>query len=114
MDFERNADQRAIVEAVEALLAQYAGPARAIELDAKGEYDHALDAALVEAGFSGDDLARQTGPLEAALVVESVARAGGVVAATWIPMRPGAPIRWQLRCRGIPPRPRSPRAPWVP
>ena len=80
MDFEKNGGQRAIVEAVEALLAQRAGPARAIELDAKGEYDHALDTALAEAGFSGPDLARQTGPLEATLVVESVAKAGGVVA----------------------------------
>ncbi len=80
MDFEKNAEQRAIVEAVEALLAQHAGPARATWLDAKGEYDHALDAALAEAGFAGPDLASQTGPLEAALVVQSVAKAGGVVA----------------------------------
>lgn len=80
MDFEKRGEQQAIVEAVDALLAQYAGPARAIELDAKHEYDHALDAALAGAGFSGPDLALQTGALEATLVVEAVARAGGVVA----------------------------------
>lgn len=81
MDFEKSPEQQAIVESIGALLAQYAGPQRAIELDAKGDYDQALDAALVEAGFAGPDLASQVGPLEAALVVESVARAGGVVAA---------------------------------
>jgi alkylation response protein AidB-like acyl-CoA dehydrogenase len=80
VDFEKSAEQRAITDAVEALLARRAGPARAIELDAKGEYDHALDGALAEAGFSGPDLASQSGPLEATLVVESVAKAGGVVA----------------------------------
>ena len=80
MDFERNTEQQAIVEAVETLLAQHAGAARAIEQDAQGAYDHALDAALAEAGFSGRDLASQTGALEAALVVEAVARSGGMVA----------------------------------
>jgi len=78
MDFELDDDQRAIQEAVEALLARHAGPARAIELAAKGDYDIALDAALAEAGFT--ELARDAGWLEAALLVESVARAGGVVA----------------------------------
>ena len=80
MDYELNDDQRAILEGVEALLARYAGPARAIELTAKGEYDHALCDALREAGFS--DVARgdDTGPLEAALVAEAVSRSGGVVA----------------------------------
>lgn len=81
MDFERSEEQQAIVEAAGALLARHAGPARAIELDAKGEYDHALDAALAEAGFAGRDLADAAGPLEAVLVVEAVARAGGTVAA---------------------------------
>jgi alkylation response protein AidB-like acyl-CoA dehydrogenase len=81
MDFELDEDQRAIGGAVDALLAQHAGPARAIELARKGDYDHALDAALGEAGFL--DVARGdgTGPLEAALVVEAIAREAGVVAA---------------------------------
>jgi alkylation response protein AidB-like acyl-CoA dehydrogenase len=80
VDFDLNDDQRAILEAVEGLLEQYAGPARAIELEPKAEYDEALDAALAGAGFS--EVARDSsmGGLEAALVVEAVARAAGVVA----------------------------------
>ena len=42
MDYEHNEDQRAILEGVEALLSQYAGPARAIELG----YEKALSAIL--------------------------------------------------------------------
>jgi alkylation response protein AidB-like acyl-CoA dehydrogenase len=84
MDFEHSDDQLAILEAVSALLAQYAGPARAIALasekDAKDEYDSALDAALRTAGFTSVAVAEGTGPLEAALVTEAVAEAGGVVA----------------------------------
>jgi hypothetical protein len=81
VDFERSEEQQAIGDAVDALLARHAGAARAIELEAKGEYDHALDAALADAGFSGGDLHVGAGPLEAAQVVEAIARAGGVVAA---------------------------------
>jgi len=79
LDFEPSGDQRAIVEAVEALLAQHAGPARAIELDARTAYDHELEAALATAGFTGTALAEGAGFLEATLVTEAVARAGGVV-----------------------------------
>jgi alkylation response protein AidB-like acyl-CoA dehydrogenase len=80
MDFTPSEDQRAIAEAVDALLAQRAGAARAIELARKDAYDAALDAALREAGFL--ELARgpETSLLDAALLVESVARAGGTVA----------------------------------
>ncbi|GAB5450202.1 MAG: acyl-CoA dehydrogenase family protein [Halioglobus sp.] len=90
MDFELNADQQAIIEAVERLLQQQAGPARANALrnsnTAEGAYDFALHKALDEAGFSGiaRDLQRDDGTLaalEAALVVEAISRAGGVVAA---------------------------------
>ncbi|MEE9608970.1 MAG: acyl-CoA dehydrogenase [Myxococcota bacterium] len=80
MDFELNDDQRAIVEAIEALLGAHAGAARAIELAPKGEYDAPLDAALAEAGFADIALGDGSGFLEAALLVEAVARAGGVVA----------------------------------
>ena len=94
MDFEANDDQRAILEAVEALLAQRAGPARAILLNAKAAYDGELDAALAEAGFGDVMLADGTGPLEAALVVEAVARAGGVVSAAAASIvAPGAAAR---------------------
>jgi len=79
MDFEPGDDQRAILEAIEALLAQHAGPKRAIELFAKGEYDHDLETALDEAGFTSVALGGETGPLEAALCVEAVARAAGAV-----------------------------------
>jgi alkylation response protein AidB-like acyl-CoA dehydrogenase len=80
VDFELNDDQEAILDAVERLLEEHAGPARAIELQAKGAYDAALHAALDDAGFS--DVARDegAGALDAALVVEAVARAAGVAA----------------------------------
>jgi alkylation response protein AidB-like acyl-CoA dehydrogenase len=80
MNFELSDEQVAIGEAVEALLAQHAGPARAIELEGKGEYDFALDAALSEAGFFDVASSAETGLLDAALLVEAVARAAGVVA----------------------------------
>lgn len=79
MDFELSDEQRAILEAVEALLAQHAGAARAIELGPKGEYDHSLAEALGEAGFTGVALADETGALEATLVVEAISRACGVM-----------------------------------
>ena len=80
MDFEYSADQEAILDAVASLLEQHAGPARAIAIHDKDGYDSELDAALWEAGFA--DVARgdDTGPLEAALIAEAVARAGGVCA----------------------------------
>ena len=84
MDFELNADQQAIQESIDRLLAQHAGPGRAIELNRQGLYDDKLHRLLEEAGFStiARDLAPPDGPagLEAALIVEAIARAGGVVA----------------------------------
>lgn len=79
MDFEFNADQQAILEAVNRLLAQHAGPARAIALFNDQGYDHALDQALFEAGFMG--IRHDVGALEAALVVEAIAREAGVCSA---------------------------------
>jgi len=81
VDFELSEEQGAILDAVGALLEQHAGAARAIALAPKGEYDHALSQALDEAGFSAIALDEETGPLEAALVVEAVARAAGVMSA---------------------------------
>jgi alkylation response protein AidB-like acyl-CoA dehydrogenase len=84
MNFELNEDQQAILAAVDRLLVQHAGPARAIELNRQGQYDEMLHNALDEAGFSSiaSDLATASGPagLEATLIVEAIARAGGVVA----------------------------------
>lgn len=79
MDYELNEDQTAILDAVGALLAQYAGAARAIALQPKDAYDEPLDAALQDAGFM--DVARDdgAGPLEAAVIGEAVAAAAGVV-----------------------------------
>jgi alkylation response protein AidB-like acyl-CoA dehydrogenase len=84
VDFELNEDQQAITEAIDRLLAQHAGAARAIELNREGRYDESLHEALATAGFStiATDLAGDNGlaGLEAALIVEAIARAGGVVA----------------------------------
>lgn len=80
MDLDWNDDQQAILEAVESLCAKHAGAARAIELDATKNWDEALDTALNEAGFSEVALGgSETGALEAALVVEAVARHGGTL-----------------------------------
>ncbi len=80
MDFELDDDQRAVREAVERLAERHAGVERARELAAKQAYDSALEEALDEAGFLDVALADGAGPLEAALVVEAVARAAGGVA----------------------------------
>jgi alkylation response protein AidB-like acyl-CoA dehydrogenase len=80
VDFEPSQDQAAILEAIEALLDQHAGAKRAIALAAKGEYDVTLERALDESGFADVARAEESGPLEAALVVEAVARHAGVVA----------------------------------
>jgi alkylation response protein AidB-like acyl-CoA dehydrogenase len=79
VDFDLDDDQRAILDAVGRLLEQRAGADRAIELDRKADYDGVLDTALSEAGFADIALGQETGFLEAALVTEAVARAGGVV-----------------------------------
>lgn len=96
MDFEPTDEQRAIGEALDALLARHAGPARAIELAAKGEPDAALAEALAEAGFDGLATGDDTGPLEAALATERIAAAAGVVpwaASAWVaPCVAGRPL----------------------
>jgi alkylation response protein AidB-like acyl-CoA dehydrogenase len=79
VDFELGEEQRAIVEAVERLLAEHAGPARAISLAAEGECDTALLAALEKHGFLEVARGEETGLLEAALVVEAVSAAAGTL-----------------------------------
>ena len=80
MDFDWSEDQQAIRDAVEALCAQHAGAARAIELDTKAGWDEALDTALAEAGFAEVALgAPDTGPLEAAMLVEVLARSAATL-----------------------------------
>ena len=78
MDFELDAEQASVMEAVDVLLQRHAGPARAIELQASGGYDYELEDALAEAGFL--DLGRAMGLLEGALLVERVAYRAGTVA----------------------------------
>lgn len=77
MDLQLNDEQRAIVDAVGALCAKQAGPKRAIELDRDGGYDHALHAALREAGYF--DVVSEMGLLEAVLVAETLSRHAAVV-----------------------------------
>ena len=60
MDFELSDEQRAIVDAVGQLLGRYAGAARAIELNRKGEIDRALDDALAELNALKKQLASRT------------------------------------------------------
>jgi alkylation response protein AidB-like acyl-CoA dehydrogenase len=79
MECELSSEQAAICEAVDRLLAQRAGAERAAELDREGSVDVELSEALAAAGFLEIALADGTGPLEAALVVERVAGAAGVV-----------------------------------
>jgi alkylation response protein AidB-like acyl-CoA dehydrogenase len=81
VDFRPSEEQRAIAEAVAALLAKHAGWERAAALAARGAYDFELEQALAGAGFLEVALGEETGALEAALVVEAVARAAGAVAA---------------------------------
>ena len=79
MNLELDDDQREIIGAVKSLLERHAGPARAIELAQKSEYDFGLDAALAEAGFDAAmDPDSHEGALEATLIVEAVAQAAGV------------------------------------
>jgi alkylation response protein AidB-like acyl-CoA dehydrogenase len=79
LNLELDDDQREILAAVESLLERHAGPARAIELARTADYDHALDAALAEAGFDeAMDPETHEGALEATLIVEAVSRAAGV------------------------------------
>ena len=80
MNFELDEDQRAVLDGVNALLEEHAGPERARKLQEFGEYDADLDRALRDAGFT--EVAREEGmgALEAALVSVAVSRAAGAVA----------------------------------
>jgi len=81
LNFEPDDEQRQILEAVTSLLGQHAGPARAKELAPAAGYDHALDAALSDAGFDAVmEPSERAGALEAILIVEAIAGAAGVTA----------------------------------
>jgi alkylation response protein AidB-like acyl-CoA dehydrogenase len=80
MNFELDEQQQAILGSIEKLLARAAGPFRARALAKTAEYDFDLDREVESAGFF--DLTRNegTGPLEAALVLEAIAKSPGAVA----------------------------------
>ncbi|WTW99195.1 acyl-CoA dehydrogenase family protein [Streptomycetaceae bacterium NBC_01309] len=81
MDFERSDTQRALRDALGALLGRYAGTARSRELAIHGEYDRALESALRDGGFLdlfGDPGA---GPLDAVLAVEQISGELGAITA---------------------------------
>jgi alkylation response protein AidB-like acyl-CoA dehydrogenase len=90
--YELAPDQQAIVDSVERILADHAGPARVRDLGGDHpSYDHELEKVLRDQGFLGFALGEGAGPLEAALVVEKVAAALGVVAAGSVALvAPGA------------------------
>jgi alkylation response protein AidB-like acyl-CoA dehydrogenase len=80
VDFELSDDQRAILASAGKLLAAKAGPERARALAKESAYDHLLDRELESAGFVGLARSEGTGALEAALVLEAIAKSAGTVA----------------------------------
>ncbi|MFE3176725.1 acyl-CoA dehydrogenase family protein [Amycolatopsis sp. NPDC059090] len=81
MDFEPTSTQRAVLDALGALLARHAGPERSRALAARGEYDWNLEEALRRDGFLDLFAAEDAGPLDAALAVEAIAAELGAVSA---------------------------------
>jgi alkylation response protein AidB-like acyl-CoA dehydrogenase len=80
--FELDQDQQAIADAVERILAEHAGPTRLRALGGdEPRYDRELADLLSDQGFIGFPFRDGAGPLEAAFVVEAVARAGGTLSA---------------------------------
>src|SRR5258706_76663 len=75
MRFGLDDDQRGLIDAVATLLSRHAGPARMRALGgAQPSYDHDLDRELIASGFTRCFQSPDSGPLEAALVVEAAAR----------------------------------------
>ncbi|MGV9299252.1 acyl-CoA dehydrogenase family protein [Amycolatopsis sp. NPDC003676] len=81
MDFEPTPTQRAVLDALGALLARHAGPERSRTLAARGEYDWNLEEALRRDGFLDLFAAEDAGPLDATLAVEAIAAELGAVSA---------------------------------
>ena len=79
MDLELDDDQRAVHEAVVALLADRVDLDATTALAAEGALDTALRADLEEAGFLELALDDETGWLDAALFVEAVSHSGGLI-----------------------------------
>jgi alkylation response protein AidB-like acyl-CoA dehydrogenase len=80
MRFDLSDQQADILQAVEMLLGRLAGAKRMRELGGdQPRYDSALDAALLDGGFTGIAASTGAGSLDAALVAEAVAVHLGVV-----------------------------------
>jgi alkylation response protein AidB-like acyl-CoA dehydrogenase len=80
MSYQLNEDQSSILDGVTTILDRLAGPQRAMELGV-GAHDGRLWGALIDSGYLDVGRGPDTGALEAALVVEAIAAAGGLVAA---------------------------------
>jgi hypothetical protein len=82
MRFVLDDQQRALCDAVTTLLDRYSGPDRIRALGGvEPSYDHDLSRELHASGFADCFVSPDTGPLEAALVVEAVSRGLGVTTA---------------------------------
>ncbi|MBV9994583.1 MAG: hypothetical protein JO127_05160 [Caulobacteraceae bacterium] len=80
MDLTPDDVQRQILDSVGRILERGADPQHTRALLEVGKYDEALHAELAAGGFF--ELPQAAGPLEAALVCETVSKAAGLVAAT--------------------------------
>ena len=82
MRFVLDDEQRALIDAVTTLLDRHAGPDRIRALGGvEPRYDTELSWELTRSGYTNCFQSPDTGPLEAALVVEAVARSLGVTSA---------------------------------
>lgn len=80
MSYLLTADQKDLLDGLSAIITRQAGPERAMELGV-GAHDDRLWRTLVDSGYLDAARGSDTGPLEAALVVEALAAAGAMVAA---------------------------------
>ena len=79
MDLELNEDQLAVQDALAALLAKHVDIDASVELTESSGFDAPLRIALEESGFLELGLEEEAGWLDAALLVEAVARSGALV-----------------------------------
>lgn len=82
MDFRLTLNQQDILDGLARILRDLAGPDRAIALSEVGAYDFELHRALVDTGFLSIARDSDFSFLEAVLVAEAVAEAGGMVASS--------------------------------
>jgi alkylation response protein AidB-like acyl-CoA dehydrogenase len=80
VDLELTVDQRMLSEGLGTILERMAGPGRCRIMLAEGGYDSALESVLSDQGYLGMFSDAESGPLEAVLMVEQVAKALGTVA----------------------------------